>query len=151
MTKNVGKILAVHALQGRSPLYRWLHAHHAEIAADMATRSRPAWEALAQTARDTGQLDANGNPPNRQSIRKAWHTLERDLNRQPAVRTPASSAQPARPVQSARADQPAAVAAPAMPDRPAPVIGPAKAPAAPARSRHVFSVARFKQTPDKDD
>ena len=145
MTKNVGKILAVHALQGRSPLYRWLHAHHAEIAADMATRSRPAWEALAQTARDTGQLDANGNPPNRQSIRKAWHTLERDLNRQPAVRTPASSAQ------SARADQPAAAAAPVMPVRPAPVIGPAEVPAAPARSRHVFSVARFKQTPDKDD
>jgi hypothetical protein len=148
MTKNVGKILAVHALQGRSPLYRWLHAHHAEIAADMATRSRPAWEALAQTARDTGQLDANGNPPNRQSIRKAWHTLERDLNRQPAVRTPAT---PARPVHSARADQPAAVAAPAMPDRPAPVIGPAEAPAASTRPRHVFSVARFKPTPDKDD
>jgi hypothetical protein len=148
MTKSVGKILAVRALQGRSPLYRWLHAHHAEIAADMATRSRPAWEALAQTARDTGQLDANGNPPNRQSIRKAWHTLERDLNRQPAVRTSASFAQPARPAQPI---QPAAVAAPAMPDRPAPVISPADVPAAPTRPRHVFSVARFKPTPDKDD
>jgi hypothetical protein len=149
MTKNVGKILAVHALQGRSPLYRWLHQHHAEIAADMATRSRPAWEALAQTARDTGQLDANGNPPNRQSIRKAWHTLERDLNRQPAVRTPAL---PARPIQSAQPIQSAAAAAaPVMPVRPAPVIGLADAPAASARPRNVFSVARFKQTPDKDD
>lgn len=130
MTKHVGKMLAARALQGRSPLYRWLHKHQAEIAAAMASQARPAWEALAQTARDTGQLDANGNPPNRHSIRKAWQTLQRDLNRQPVVRTPVPPTLPPVP-------PPAAAARPVQAD-------------SPARPRNVFAVARFKPTPDKE-
>jgi hypothetical protein len=141
MRRNIGKLLAARTLQGRSPLYRWLYAHHAEIAAHMAAQARPAWEALAQTARDTGQLDSNGNPPNRHSIRKAWQTLERDLNRPPTIRkSGAPTTQP--PVSSP-------VAPPASAVQSVPVTGPA-APTDPARTRPVFAVARFKPTPDKE-
>lgn len=141
MRRNVGKMLAARTLQGRSPLYRWLHAHHAEIAAHMATQARPAWEALAQTARDTGQLDSNGNPPNRHSIRKAWQTLERDLNRSPTPRKPGAP--------TTRAPVSSPVAPPASAVQSVPVTSPA-APTAPARTRPVFAVARFKPTPDKE-
>jgi hypothetical protein len=142
MRRNVGKLLAARTLQGRSPLYRWLHAHHAEIAAHMATQVRPAWEALAQTARDTGQLDSNGNPPNRHSIRKAWQTLERDLNRTLTIRKPGvSTTQP--PVSSP-------VAPPASAVQPGPVTSPAMQASVATRPRPVFAVARFKPTSDKE-
>jgi hypothetical protein len=140
MRRNVGKMLAARTLQGRSPLYRWLHAHRAEIAAHMATQTRPAWEALAQTARDTGQLDSNGNPPNRHSIRKAWQTLERDLNRSQTIRHPVVfTTQP-----------PVSVAPSAATVQPVPVTASATQASGAARSRPVFAVARFKPTPDKE-
>lgn len=138
MSKRVGNLFASRVLQGRSPLYRWLHAHHGEIAAEMATQVRPAWESLAQTARDTGQLDANGNPPNRHSVRMAWKTLERDLNRQPLVQ--GSAGPPARPA----VDPPTRPAA-----QPAQLIGPDAAAPTLAKPRRVFAVARFKQTPEQ--
>jgi hypothetical protein len=144
MRRNVGKLLAARTLQGRSPLYRWLHAHHAEIAAHMATQARPAWEALAQTARDTGQLDSNGNPPNRHSIRKAWQTLERDLNRTLTIRKPGVSTTQQPPVSSSP------VAPPASGVQPGPVTSPATQASAATRPRPVFAVARFKPTPDKE-
>jgi hypothetical protein len=146
MRRTVGKMLAARTLQGRSPLYRWLHAHHAEITAHMATQARPAWEALAQTARDTGQLDSNGNPPNRHSIRKAWQTLERDLNRQPTIRKP--DAPTTLPPVSSPVSSP--VASPAIAVQPVQATGPATQASAPARPRPVFAVARFKPTPNTE-
>jgi hypothetical protein len=142
MRRNVGKMLAARTLQGRSPLYRWLHAHHAEIAAHMANQARPAWEALAQTARDIGQLDSNGNPPNRHSIRKAWQTLERDLNR------PLTTRKPGEPTTQPPVGSPVAPSAGTV--QPVPVTVPAAPMATPARTRPVFAVARFKPTPDKE-
>lgn len=68
----------------RSPLYGWLEDHYAEIAPVIAAQRRPSWEALAQTARESGQKGPVDGGPSRQTVRKAWFRLLADMERSKA-------------------------------------------------------------------
>jgi hypothetical protein len=77
MAKNVGRDLKRIMLDGRSALYRWMYEHHSEIAP--IVRARPAWQALANTAKEHGVKTVNGADPSRQTVRKMWQQVEQDV------------------------------------------------------------------------
>jgi hypothetical protein len=114
MAQGVGKVLLEHALEARSPLYRWMHEHYAELAPVLA--SKPAWTALAKTAKDAGIGE-----PSKQVVRATWQRVEKDMK-------------------ATRRASPAAVVSPppriaaSLPPRPAdePVPTPNPQPASPA-------------------
>jgi len=94
--------------KGRSKLYLWLSANHADIASVLEKQRRPSWQALARTAHDSGL----GNP-SRQTVRKAWMRVVEDKEREangsksasragrsaPHLPAPTASALPAAPPQ----------------------------------------------------
>jgi hypothetical protein len=137
MTKSVGRIFAARALQGRSPLYRWLHEHHAEIAAVLAAQVRPGWQALAATAAEAGVRTADGHAPSRHLTRKTWKLVERAMAKsgqpQPAPAVPA-----VHPAVAER--QPVLMRSPVLPGEP-------NTPPPPAKRRFDIKPATFK----KDD
>src|SRR5689334_19431664 len=109
MTRDVAKSFSARVLKNRSPIYRWLFEHHAEIAAELRNQVRPAWTALAETAADAGVLDKDGRPYSKDAVRMAWKQLERDLSRSgqhlpaavPSTTPPVTTAPiPARPAQT---------------------------------------------------
>ena len=103
MGKAVGERLRETALKSRSAAYQWLHANHAEIAAEFARQPQPAWMALMRTAAGEGiTLTAA-------ALRKTWPRVLRDLAREAQT--------PAKPAPVAPSAQP--VAAPVM-SRPLP-------------------------------
>jgi hypothetical protein len=132
MTRDVAKLFSARMLQNRSPIYRWLFEHYAEIAAEFRNQARPAWTALAETAADAGVLDKGGQLCSKDAVRMAWKQLERDLSRTAQNRSVVPSTTP--PVTT----QP-------IPARPVPVSQPA---VSPTRPRHVFKIATLKT--DKD-
>jgi hypothetical protein len=94
-------MLAAARLEARSPLFQWLHQHHDQIADWFASQSRPGWEVIARTARANGVVNANGHPPNRGAVRKAWTTLQADLKRapsRPTERQPAAMPRQRKPL-----------------------------------------------------
>lgn len=117
MTKDVAKLFSARVLQNRSPIYRWLFEHHAEIAAEFRNQARPAWTALAETARDAGVRDKDGQPYSKDAARMAWKQLEKDLSRTGQDRPVGSSTTP--PVTSQQTT-------PQTPIRPVPTPQPAE-------------------------
>jgi hypothetical protein len=77
---DIGKRLAETALASRSPAYRWLEKHRAEIFPVLAGQARPSWKALSETA----ALDGETFRPD--ALRKAWLRLEHDRARAEAAR-----------------------------------------------------------------
>jgi hypothetical protein len=114
MAKNVGKLLAAEVQKRRSPLYRWLQDHYDQIAPIIATQSRPSWEALARTAKASGQTGPVDGGPSRQTIRKAWLRLALDMERA-AKTVPRTSEQGKRQIE--RVPLPLPAAATAAPER----------------------------------
>jgi hypothetical protein len=76
MAKKVGKLLAQRMLEDRSHLYRWLYDNRAEI--EPIISAKPAWQALAKTAAESGVRTSTGDLPSRQAVRKAWMRLQAD-------------------------------------------------------------------------
>ena len=88
---EVWRQLATNIASGASPLRRWLFENRDEIAPLMAG-PRPRWAALSKTLIAAGIADANGNPPNRHAVRKAWQKIEHDMNLQRSNCRPETSA-----------------------------------------------------------
>lgn len=53
----------------RSPLYRWLRAHHDQLA---DTLHRPRWEVVATWLTGQGIVDGDGKPPSADIARLTW-------------------------------------------------------------------------------
>jgi hypothetical protein len=66
-------------LSGRSPLLGWMRQHHALITERMNT-VRPSWDDIARTLAKLGILDANGQPPKTEAVRRAYHRITGPLN-----------------------------------------------------------------------
>jgi hypothetical protein len=87
MARDAGEAVKKYALQGRSPLYRWMHDKYAELR-PVLTKPRPSWTAVAQAAYDDGLKGRDGNPYPRQVAWKTWKLLSRDMEgSDPAPRT----------------------------------------------------------------
>jgi hypothetical protein len=64
-------------LEGRSWLYRWLHARYDELA-PVLNQPRPPWVPLARTIRDDKDWPGKPEGPSRQAVRDAWLRVEKD-------------------------------------------------------------------------
>jgi hypothetical protein len=70
------KLLTDKMRYGRSPMQRWLYENYDQILAAMPGPRRN-WRVLAEAAIEAGQTDADGNPPNANSMRAAFSRVHR--------------------------------------------------------------------------
>lgn len=88
MGKALHERLEQARLAARSPLYRWLWEHRQEVDGFFKDSGRPAWEALATVARESGI------PTSRQAVQVTWGRVQEDIKRA-AARSPAPKIFPA--------------------------------------------------------
>lgn len=102
----------------RSPLYRWMRQHHAELDRTFAA-VRPNWRALAAEFAALGILDSTGQPASPDRARKTWWRVRADIRRTQRRRAAAVAVEPVLPVASAVAAGPSPPAAAPPPGAPA--------------------------------
>lgn len=107
---DLARKLAERTLGGRARLYHWLRLRYHELAKAKAELNFT-WKDLAETVADAGALNAFGQRPDAEAVRKAWLKLEADMRKKEA-----DSSRPA-PASVAKAPAPYR---PSDPDHPAP-------------------------------
>lgn len=125
--------LAKRPYGGRQDLYCFLRANMAELSA-IFEELKPSWRTVAEELTNAGIIGASGDPPTRESARKSWQRVCRDVEAERAKRAPA-----APPSAGTRPRAPSDWRPPAFaqPNAPSPVGGehqgskPAALPAAP--------------------
>lgn len=60
-----------------SPLYEWLWAHHATLAAELSPPRTPNWTAVAEGFAKLGIVDGKAQPPTPVVVRKTWTKVSR--------------------------------------------------------------------------
>ena len=91
----------------RSPLYEWLLARHATLAADLNPPRVPNWTLMAEGFARQGIMDGKGQPPTPTVVRKTWGKVNQAKGvrlRQRRSKNPAAVA--ASPVAQAHATPP---------------------------------------------
>jgi hypothetical protein len=118
-------------LSGRSPLLGWMRQHHALITERMNT-VRPSWDDIARTLAKLGVLDANGQPPKTEAVRRAYHRVTGALDAKGQRRRRSKAQIAAAKAAATRAP----VAAPSAAATHQPAAAPSGAPPAPAAPPH---------------
>jgi len=111
--------LAKRPYGGRQDLYRFLRANMAELSA-MFEELKPSWRTVAEELTNAGIIGASGDPPTRESVRKSWQRVCRDVEAEGAKRAPAA---PPGSVTRPRAPSDWRPPAFAQPNAPSPVGG----------------------------
>jgi hypothetical protein len=132
--KKVAKMLMAEMRESRSPLYRWLRTNYADIKPIIDSQARPAWQALARTAAESGL-----GKPSRQAVRKAWLRLDADMTVPPKSK-PASVSAPPQPAAQAAAIPSTASATPNVP-----ASGPQPKPLLAEPRRNTFQIGTLKK------
>jgi hypothetical protein len=84
--------MAARAYRGRSDLYRYIRANHADlISQGVGTAKGPSWADLAVVIAGAGQVNRKGMQPTPDSIRRIFATVSRDLAAEAAERAVARS------------------------------------------------------------
>jgi len=68
---------AVRGRTGRSPLYRWLRAHHDQFLEDWTEAAD--WPAFSEAFARLGLTDRTGKPPLPDTARKTWLQVRKDV------------------------------------------------------------------------
>ena len=71
--------------RGRSDLYRWLRANHRRLSRRLA-EDQASWRVLAEEIGAAGIKNTKGHAPSRDSVRKAWATVCRDVAKAEALK-----------------------------------------------------------------
>jgi hypothetical protein len=120
-----------------SQLYRWLRAHHDQLAQAFGDHG-PSWASIAAHLGNIGVMDGEGKQPLPGTVRAAWYRVRRDVAVARASRVEPVAGEPVPGVTFA----PQPTMNPPAP--PAPVSPPAGDPAPPERR---FGMARLKSAP----
>jgi hypothetical protein len=75
---DLARKLAARTLEGRARLYHWLRLRYPELSKAKA-ELKYTWKDLAETVADAGALNAFGERPDAEAVRKAWLKLEQDM------------------------------------------------------------------------
>ena len=121
MARDLARMIRETALANRSPVYKWLEAHHAEIVKAMGVRGF--WNSLAAAATEAGVTITKAGkeaPPTVAALRSAWLRVVADKasraaapdkpeppparKERPATTAPAVSAESTSPSRPARPD-----------------------------------------------
>ncbi len=81
--------LAKRPYGGKQDLYCFLRANMAELSA-IFEELKPSWRTVAEELTNAGIIGAGGDPPTRESVRKSWQRVRRDVEAEGAKRAPAA-------------------------------------------------------------
>ena len=81
--------LAKRPYGGKQDLYCFLRANTAELSA-LFEELKPSWRTIAEELTNAGIIGANGDPPTRESARKSWQRVCRDVEAEGVKRAPAA-------------------------------------------------------------
>lgn len=85
----------------RSAMYRWLRAHHDQVA-EMLDTIEPSWWEVAKRLGQAGVHNTKGVPPSGDSVRRVWKVVCRDVGAAIARPVPGERLSPSRITPDAR-------------------------------------------------